>query len=176
MKKKKLQPPPSQRKHRRTDTNSLDFDPSMIDQNTPDTLTDAIRLALTGFSIREPIFLQVQPTPGMLHMRCYGNVATLVGRYGGKSVTGWIVYEGGRNAYLKLVHHAVWHSPEGLLIDPTPTDEKRNLFLPDPDSSPGTGCESRYIALIPGAETQAVIAYCEKSDWTFKRKISMLVG
>ncbi len=173
MSKKKLRPPPSQRKHRRTDSNRQDFDPSLIDQNTPDTLTDAIRLALTGVSTHEPIFLQVQPAPGMLHMRCYDNVATLVGRYGGRSATGWIVYEGGRGAYLKLVQHAVWGSPEGLLIDPTPSDEKRNLFLPDPDSSSGTGGESRYIALVPGAETQAVIAFCEQSDRNFKRTISM---
>lgn len=104
-------------------------------------------------------------------MHCYGNVERLVKGQGGEAVSGWIVYEGGAGRYLKLVHHHLWRRAEGILLDPTPSDERRNLFLPDP--TPGRKQASHYIQLDDSAETAEGIEAMKRLDGDHLRTMGM---
>ena len=134
----------------------------MLEQNTPEEMTDALQSALKGVGTGESCFLDIEPGVGCLPLNCYGNVATMIVRHGGGQVHGWIVYKGGGDKYLKLVHHAVWQRPDGTIADPTPSDESRNHFIPD--SRTQAGAQARYIALEPGPEVDAVIRFCKEMD------------
>lgn len=124
-------------------------------QYTPDELTPTLRIALGKVSALDPFFVEITPLGDPIPMMCYRNVEQLVRDRGGEAVSGWIVYEGGGGRYLKLVHHHLWRTPEGDLVDPTPSDERRNLFLPDP--TPGRERSAVYVQLDDSAETRAGI-------------------
>jgi hypothetical protein len=114
----------------------------ILDQKTPEELPPALEEVLRQVSPHKPFFVDVTPIGDSAPMHCYGNVERLVMAQGGEAVSGWIVYEGGGGRYLKLVHHHLWRTSDGNLVDPTPSDEHRNLFLPDP--TPGLSQASHY--------------------------------
>ena len=135
---------------------------ALFEQNTPRTLTPALEETLRRVSPHQPCFVEVTPTGDAVPGYCYGKVERLVERQGGEAVSGWIVYEGGQGRYLKLVHHHLWRTAEGSLIDPTPSDERRNLFLPDP--TPERKQASHYIQLDDSAETAEGIGVMRQMD------------
>lgn len=49
---------------------------------------------------------------------CIANVEKIVGQHGGELVTGWMLTESIHHI-TECLHHAVWRSPEGELIDVT---------------------------------------------------------
>jgi hypothetical protein len=56
-------------------------------------------------------------------LRCMENVLEKMERDGGCGLFGWIFhlrFAEGLGHYLLATHHAVWHSPDGVLIDVTP--------------------------------------------------------
>jgi hypothetical protein len=108
--------------------------------------------------------IDITPLPGCVAMFCYGNVDACIGREGGCREEGWIIYEGWGGRYLKLIHHCLWRTSDGRLVDVTPSDEVRNLILPDTVRNNGDGVPARYIALDPSAEVAETIAFCEDMD------------
>jgi hypothetical protein len=71
--------------------------------------------------------------------RCFENAARKVRQNGGRTMFGWTFHH--RFAldipgpgYLFLTHHAVWHEPDGKLIDVTPYLKAKHRPLPPGDS------------------------------------------
>lgn len=125
-----------------------------LHEATPTHLTEQTAAALAPMSSEAPVFVDVTPGPNATPDNCYSNVQEAVRQRGGSAVYGWIVWISGRGHYLKIVHHAVWRSPEGLLLDVTPSDDRRNLFLPDPQQPyRGRWVRPHYFPLKPGSAT-----------------------
>lgn len=68
--------------------------------------------------------------------QCYQNVYRLVTQRGGEVVLGWMV-DLVPGVYIELMHHAIWRTPGGELLDVTaPQDGERDkngpiVFIPD---------------------------------------------
>lgn len=135
-----------------------------LHQNTPKELTRIIEEALRQVSPTLPYFIDISPMPGCIPMCCYGNVDHCVTQEGGCREEGWIVYEGWEGRYLKLIHHSLWRRPDGVLLDITPSDEVRNLFLPDTVRNIGQGVPARYIVIDTTPEVAETIEFCRRMD------------
>lgn len=140
------------------------FTISELHQETPAEITPTIRDALRLVSPSTPFFIDITPLPDCVAMFCYGNVDSCIAREGGCREEGWIIYEGWGGRYLKLVHHCLWRTSDGRLVDVTPSDEVRNLILPDTVRNNGDGVPARYFALDQSAEVAETIAFCEDMD------------
>ena len=71
---------------------------------------------------------------------CFANVIKKVQQDGGKARFGWtfgcrVMADAPELGYLIATHHAVWHAPDGKLIDVTPfhTDLKHRPYAPTGD-------------------------------------------
>lgn len=69
--------------------------------------------------------------------RCFENVAAKVQQDGGKLIPGWTfhlrhVAEMPGQSYLFITHHAVWHAPDGSLVNVTPYPDPKHYPLPAP--------------------------------------------
>jgi hypothetical protein len=94
--------------------------------------------------------------------RSFENVAEKVLYDGGASVSGWVFsYRSGDGipapGYLLVSHHAVWHAPDGRLVDVTPYPKaalrpispgEDTLFLVDAAAAPGREGK-RFVPLPP---------------------------
>ncbi len=147
-----------------------------LKQNTPAEVTLTIGDALRQVSSSDPFYIEITPLPACLPMFCYGNVDSWIARDGGRREEGWIVYEGWGGRYLKLIHHCLWRTRDGRLVDLTPSDEVRNLFLPDTLRNEGETIPPRYIALDHRSEVHKVIAFCEYLDRTRTEMFRRLIG
>ncbi len=147
-----------------------------LHQETPPEITPEIRDALRRVSPSTPFYIDFTPLPGCSSMFCYGNVDDCIRREGGCREEGWIVYEGWGGRYLKLIHHCLWRSPDGSLVDVTPSDEVHNLFLPDSVRNHGEGVPARYIALDLTREVAETIAFCKDEDRQCSEFIRRLEG
>jgi hypothetical protein len=133
-------------------------------QQAPAELTPTLVEALGEVSPATPFFIDITPLPGCVHRRCYDNVDSYVRQEGGCREEGWIVYEGWDGRYLKLIHHCLWRRSDGVLVDVTPPDEARNLFLPDSIRNQGQQIPARYIALDPAPEVVETIEFGKHMD------------
>jgi hypothetical protein len=100
---------------------------------TPKEITDTIQEFCKEIdSLKEPIFVTVQPEPWCNVNECFNNVKNHIQRCGGSIQYGWIIWEI-PNIFLEAEFHAVWVNPSGHYIDITPKldSEKIILFLPD---------------------------------------------
>jgi SEC-C motif len=149
---------------------------SPIHQETPAEITLMIRDALRQISTSTPFFIDITPLPDCDPMFCYQNVDECIRREGGTREEGWIVYKGWGGRYLKLIHHCLWRSPDGRLVDVTPSDEVHNLFLPDTVRNNGEGVPSRYFALYATPEVAETIAVCEDMDRQQMEMFRLLLG
>lgn len=78
----------------------------------------------------QPEFVNVDATPRSEVNQCFVNVADAAARGGGEVQHGWMVLEW-PGVLLEAQFHAIWRRPDGSLVDVTPNDERRILFLPD---------------------------------------------
>lgn len=90
------------------------------------------------------------PEPFAETARCFENVAHKVFRDGGRTMFGWTFHHRRIEdipgpGYLFLTHHAVWHAPDGRLVDVTPYPEPQHkplrasdgiIFLADREAKP----------------------------------------
>jgi hypothetical protein len=77
--------------------------------------------------------------------RCFENVSRKVAQDGGRTLFGWTFHlrfaeDIPDAAYLFLTHHAVWHAPDGRLVNVTP--------YPDPKHHPLPGSGSDILFLV----------------------------
>src|SRR4051812_35997448 len=147
-----------------------------LQQDTPPEITPTIRDALRQVSPSTPFFIDITPLPDCVAMFCYGNVDSCVARGGGCREEGWIIYEGWGGRYLKLIHHCLWRTTDGRLVDVTPSDEVRNLFLPDTVRNNGEGVPARYIALDQSPKVAKTIAFCMDMDRQQTEMLRRLLG
>lgn len=71
--------------------------------------------------------------------RCLENVARKVSQHGGRTQFGWTFHlrflqDAPDLGYLFITHHAVWHAPDGRLVNMTPYPEPKHHPLPRPGS------------------------------------------
>jgi hypothetical protein len=94
-----------------------------------------------------------RPEPRANVLRCFANAEEKVRREGrGRVRYGWTFHDRvavGKGVYLFATHHAVWHAPEGWLVDVTP-------FHEDPKHHPH-GWEGNVLFLIDDAALPVVI-------------------
>src|SRR5262249_44095547 len=69
--------------------------------------------------------------------RCFENAAEKARRDSGKVVYGWTfhlrhVEDMPGQSYMFITHHAVWHAPNGTLVNVTPYPDDRHYPLPAP--------------------------------------------
>lgn len=83
---------------------------------------------------------------------CHFNVWVQWERCGGEVQPGWIISEVPEAGFIEAQFHAVWRSPEGLLVDITPRSDSEPLvlFVPDP---------RRKITESDHAGAPAIISY-----------------
>jgi hypothetical protein len=94
----------------------------------------AIQAFASTISVQPLGLVAYRPEDWALPTMCFGNVIEKIRRSGGRLQPGWFFQcravehlSGAR--YLIAVHHAVWHSTDGALLDLTP-------FHPDPKHRP----------------------------------------
>lgn len=128
-------------------------------ETTPNAITKGISAACRRVSSEEPVYLTIRPRQGARLHCCYQNVSAQVAEFGGSSVEGWLIWEG--QGYLHLIHHSVWRSPSGEVIDVTPQEdgERAILFLPDPKTAwRGFLIAARYLHIDPVARELCELA------------------
>jgi hypothetical protein len=145
-------------------------------QTTPAEITPVLAEALREISRSTPFLIEITPLRESIPMRCYHNVDSCIAREGGGREEGWIVYEGWGGRYLKLVHHCLWQTSDGRLLDITPSDEARNLFLPDTVRSNGDMVSPRYTILDPSPEVAETVAHCKQKDQQYIAMCHCLFG
>lgn len=89
---------------------------------------------------RQPLGLVYHLPENWAHAsRCFENVSRKVAEAGGRIRNGWTFHHRFVEripgpGYLFLTHHAVWHAPDGRLINVTPYPDRIHFPLPRPDS------------------------------------------
>ena len=100
---------------------------------TPDIQSEHVRTFCSDISGgNKPHILQLAPHPKASLHQCVQNVKNIVSIYGGRAISGWHISEW-PNLYLEGRTHDVWESPEGRIIDPTPTTMRflNTVFVED---------------------------------------------
>lgn len=79
----------------------------------------------------KPFFIPVIPESYSIPGACFPTVEEKIKRHGGKMVLGWQLWE--TNLLAEAEFHAIWESPDGVLLDVTPKDIpiEKILFLSD---------------------------------------------
>lgn len=128
-----------------------------------DELVSAINRFAASLS-NQPLGLAChQPEEYSQHTKCFENAMTKMSRNGGRVQFGWIFshrypsHIPQSSGYLMATHHAVWHSPDGSLVDVTPMhpDPKHHPFRPNGsilfqvDSSAEPVVIGKYMAPLP---------------------------
>ncbi len=101
-------------------------------ETIPKEITPSIRELAKELGTGEPVWVSVKPFAYAQPGRCYPNVAAYVEAFGGEAREGWLVWEDDCGRWLKAIHHAVWRSPDGRLLDITPhaDGEQTIVFCP----------------------------------------------
>ncbi|ACK82471.1 hypothetical protein [Methylorubrum extorquens] len=108
---------------------------------------------------------------------CYYTVQARVNHAGGESVNGWMI-ETVPGVYIQMMHHCIWKTPEGRLIDLTPaqldndTRESVTTFVPDgsivPDTTWPPLIANRHIVLVKDADVRRAIAAYQENNGHMK--------
>jgi hypothetical protein len=120
-------------------------------QQDMDKLINARIKKIAESSNHQPLGLAYhRPESWSQFRQCFENVERKVREAGGRTIFGWTFHHRLVEAipgpgYLFLTHHAVWHAPDGHLIDVTPYPEPKHhpiapgggiLFLVDANALP----------------------------------------
>ena len=131
------------------------------------------------------------PKPGLVHhrpeewahpSRCFENVAEKIRKDGGRIIYGWtfhlrFVEHAPDEAYLFITHHAVWHSPDGSLVNvtpypddkhyPLPGSEQDFVFLTDTNAKPvptKAGAASLPLEFFPLGDDTRLVEYVKQMN------------
>jgi len=102
--------------------------------STPSRITaDIRRLCRRIGGLDESVFVEVSPRASSPLANCFMDVRMQVEKRGGSIQHGWTLWEW-PGIFAEGEFHAVWRSPDGLLLDVSPKQdgERRILFAPDP--------------------------------------------
>ncbi len=127
-------------------------------ETTPEVVSDRIKAAAVELgATKEPVFVPVRRVTGAIKQDCYGNVEKKIALDGGEIVYGWMIYESSYG-YLNIIHHAVWRSPAGELVDVSVHTEKTTCFAEGAAAFEGKMIMGRCI---PTTNDAAIVRYCE---------------
>jgi hypothetical protein len=154
---------------------------------TRDLAPDHPRMAeiLTGLEIG-PVELVLR-TGERPHLSCYDNVARRVQADSGRLVMGWMLEER-PGAFVSATHHAVWQSPQGVLIDITnpghggepagSTTFVRDANPPRLDDTRMLLVETNFFKLLghPLLDAQFAAYRVHNSDMREEKTIALAVG
>jgi hypothetical protein len=107
----------------------------------PDKLITARIESVAATISRQPLGLAHHlPERWAEAARCFENVSRKVADDGGRAQFGWTFHHRFVESvpgpgYLFLTHHAVWHAPNGHLINVTPYPDPKHFPLPRPGPS-----------------------------------------
>ncbi len=98
---------------------------------TPDIITDELKEIMKFVSSETPFYPVFISIPHMEAGSCHNNVRMCMQAVGGgEQVYGWLVCV--TNKHVEFEFHSLWKAPNGDVVDVTPRDESKILFLPDP--------------------------------------------
>jgi hypothetical protein len=148
----------------------------MTDQEKTNRFLDAIKPLAPGSDLTVPH--GHEPETDAQPNECYSNCQKKVGKSGGTMQCGWIFAARREHDYVIASPHAVWRSPEGVLIDITPRLPSDNLpksvvpplrdteghvfFLPDAKAF------ERPSKFLPLTKNKALIRACRlrnRHEW-----------
>lgn len=113
--------------------------PAIPRETTPRTISHAVqRLCNRLAPDRGPVFVEVQSPSFEEVGECYKNVQAQVENEGGRTQTGWVIWEMPR-VLLNAERHCCWLSPDGRLMDVTPKADGESQILFVPDCTPWKG-------------------------------------
>ena len=106
--------------------------PDQPHETTPATLSPDVQAFLIDQGLDGASYVPHWPLQEARRGMCWRNVGDVVGSLGGSISCGWAIWEFPQ-LYICAHLHAVWASPEGLLLDvtPHPNGEEIILFAPD---------------------------------------------
>jgi hypothetical protein len=100
-------------------------------QITPPSLSDTVLKFCNKISAEiSPGYLDTKPDTNAKVLDCFQNVKNHIQKYGGSTQHGWLIWEW-PNIMIEAEFHAVWKSEDGVLVDVSPNEYSRVLFLPD---------------------------------------------
>src|SRR5882724_645983 len=105
-----------------------------MSSKTPRRITSEVRLFCDEIVAGgEPVFLDVSISPNAVPLDCFMNIQQHVAEAGGGIQYGWRIWEW-PYILIQAEFHSVWSSPDGDLVDltPSPGSVSPVLFLPDP--------------------------------------------
>lgn len=107
-----------------------------------------------------PFFVPVCPAADALAGRSFENVAQVVARLGGEAQHGWAIWECAD--FLIAEFHTIWFGTFGPLnITPSPDNEARILFLPDPTAKVSRkAIPSRFMPLTVEGRLSVLEWFC----------------
>ena len=105
-------------------------DPVVADDQIPAELRKQLNILTSNPVIEIPV--RTEGITAGEAKRCYWNSNVLAQTFGGEAIYGWSIQDLTRREDLFILHgHAVWKTPEGKLVDPTPVlDGTTRLFIP----------------------------------------------
>jgi len=106
-------------------------DPVVADDQIPAELRNQLNILTSNPVIETPV--RTEGITAGEARRCYWNANVLAQTFGGEAIYGWTLQDFRERTDLFILHgHAVWKTPEGELVDPTPNDlgETTRLFVP----------------------------------------------
>ena len=106
-------------------------DPLVADDQIPTELREQLNILTSNPVIETPV--RTEGITAGEARRCYWNANVLAQTFGGEAIYGWTLQDFKEKTDLFILHgHAVWKTPEGELVDPTPNDlrETTRLFVP----------------------------------------------
>lgn len=143
---------------------------------------------------QQPITLVIhRPEPWAYPTDCFRNVARKIAESGGSAQCGYTFHHRfaqkieGLPLYAYLIHHAVWLSPEGELVDVTPYPDPRHApldhgkkirFLPDDTADPVVvrgqpiPLPLRFFAVDDNPALKAYVAELNRKEQEACRKLN----
>ena len=112
-------------------THLCGVDPVIADDQIPAELRKQLNILTSNPVIETPV--RTKGITAGAAQRCYWNANVLAQTFGGEAIYGLNIQDFTLKEDLFILHgHAVWKTPEGKLVDPTPNDlgETTRLFVP----------------------------------------------
>ena len=106
-------------------------DPVVADDQIPTELRNQLNILTSNPVIEIPV--RTEGITAGAARRCYWNANVLAQTFGGKAIYGWSIQDLEERTDLFVLHgHAVWKTPEGVLVDTTPNElgDTTRLFVP----------------------------------------------
>ena len=140
---------------------------------------------------RDAVSVAVEPESKALANRCFRNVADKVREDGGTSQFGWMFFHhpiGDSAGLVIALHHAVWRSANGKLIDITPhagepvvMDGDKLLFVIDDSATPiqAEGCKIGLcrpcdaFALTKNRAVRELVRHIRRAEWEYGHQIGL---